>query len=103
AKAGEAIGRIIVPRMGLDMVIVNGTDEERLKKGAGHCLGSALPGQGQLIYIAGHRTTYLAPFSNIDQLHKGDRVKVVMPYATFVYRISGYRIVPADDLSVLRS
>ena len=103
AKAGDALGRIIVPRMGLNMVIVNGTDEESLKKGPGHYLGSALPGQGQLVYIAGHRTTYLAPFSKIDQLHKGDRVKVVMPYATFVYRISGYRIVPADDLSVLRS
>ena len=103
AKPGEAIGRIIVPRMGLNMVVVNGTDEESLKKGPGHYLDSGLPGQGQLVYIAGHRTTYLAPFARIDQLHKGDRVTVVMPYATFVYRISGYRIVPADDLSVLRS
>src|SRR5438093_2385 len=102
-KAGQAIGRIIVPRMGLNMVIVNGTDEESLKKGPGHYLGSALPGQGQMVYIAGHRTTYLAPFAKIDQLRKGDRVTVVMPYATFVYRVSGYRIVPADDLSVLRS
>jgi len=102
-KDGQALGRIIVPRMGLNMVVVNGTDEESLKKGPGHYLGSALPGQGQLIYIAGHRTTYLAPFSSIDQLHKGDRVTLVMPYATFVYRISGYRIVPADDLKVLHS
>jgi sortase A len=102
-KAGQALGRIIVPRMGLNMVVVNGTDEESLKKGPGHYLGSALPGQGQLVYIAGHRTTYLAPFSNIDHLHKGDRVTLVMPYATFVYRVSGYRIVPADDLKVLRS
>lgn len=103
AKAGQALGRIIVPRMGLNMVVVNGTDEESLKKGPGHYLGSALPGQGRLVYIAGHRTTYLAPFSNIDHLHKGDRVTLVMPYATFVYRVSGYRIVPADDLRVLRS
>lgn len=103
ARVGQAIGRIIVPRMGLDMVIVNGTDEETLKKGPGRYLGSALPGQGRLVYVAGHRTTYLAPFSKIDQLHKGDRVTVVMPYATFVYRVSGYRIVPANDLSVLRS
>ena len=85
------------------MVIVNGTDEESLKKGPGRYLGSALPGQGQLVYVAGHRTTYLAPFSKIDQLRKGDRVTVVMPYATFVYRVSGYRIVPANDLSVLHS
>ena len=102
-KAGQALGRIIVPRMGLNMVVVNGTDEGSLKKGPGHYLGSALPGQGQLVYIAGHRTTYLAPFSNIDQLHKGDRVTLVMPYATFVYRVSGYRIVSAGDLNVLRS
>ncbi|HEY2219218.1 MAG TPA: class E sortase [Gaiellaceae bacterium] len=103
ARLGQAIGRIVVPRMGLDMVVVNGTDEETLKKGPGRYLGSALPGQGRLVYIAGHRTTYLAPFSKIDQLHKGDRVTIVMPYATFVYRVSGFRIVAANDLSVLRS
>jgi sortase A len=103
AQVGQAIGRIVVPRMGLDMVVVNGTDEETLKKGPGRYLGSALPGQGRLVYIAGHRTTYLAPFSKIDQLHKGDRVTIVMPYATFVYRVTGFRIVPANDLGVLRS
>jgi sortase A len=103
ARVGQAIGRIIVPRMGLDMVVVNGTDEATLKKGPGRYLRSALPGQGRLVYIAGHRTTYLAPFSKIDQLHKGDRVTIVMPYATFVYRVTGFRIVAANDLSVLHS
>jgi sortase A len=103
ARRGQAIGRIIVPRMGLNMVVVNGTDHETLKKGPGRYLGSAMPGQGRLVYIAGHRTTYLAPFSNIDQLHKGDRITLVMPYATFVYRVSGYRIVAANDLAVLKS
>jgi sortase A len=102
AHVGQAIGRIIVPRMGLNMVVVDGTDHETLKKGPGRYLGSAMPGQGSLVYIAGHRTTYLAPFSKIDQLRKGDRVTLEMPYATFVYRISGFRIVPAGDLSVLR-
>jgi sortase A len=103
AHVGQAIGRIVVPRMGLDMVVVNGTDHETLKKGPGHYLGSAMPGQGSLVYIAGHRTTYLAPFSKIDQLRKGDRVTLEMPYATFVYRVSGSRVVPAGDLGVLRS
>jgi sortase A len=103
ARVGQAIGRIIVPRMGLDMVVVNGTDEATLKKGPGRYLRSALPGQGRLVYIAGHRTTYLAPFSKIDQLHKGDRVTIVMPYATFVYRVTGFRIVAANDFSVLHS
>ena len=55
------------------------------------------------MYIAGHRTTFLAPFSHIERLKKGDSVRLEMPYATFVYRISGHRIVRADDLSVLRS
>ena len=103
ARVGQAIGRIIVPRMGLNMVVVNGTDDSTLEKGPGRYLGLAMPGEGRLVYIAGHRTTYLAPFSKIDQLRKGDRVTLVMPYATFVYRISGHRIVSASDHAVLRS
>jgi sortase A len=103
AKVGQAIGRIIVPRLGLNMVVVNGTDEASLEKGPGRYLGSGMPGQGRLVYIAGHRTTYLAPFSHIEKLRKGDHVTLEMPYATFVYRITGHRIVVADDLSVLRS
>src|SRR5438093_8291747 len=100
---GEAIGRIRVPRMHLNMIVVDGTDHETLKKGPGRDLRSFMPGQNRLVYIAGHRTTYLAPFSHIDQLRKGDPVTVEVPYATFVYRVSGSRIVKATDLSVLRS
>jgi sortase A len=62
-----------------------------------------MPGEGKLVYIAGHRTTYLAPFSHIDRLSKGDRVTLRMPYATLVYSITGHRIVVASDLSVLKS
>ena len=102
-RRGEAIGRIVVPRLGLNMVFVNGTDEGSLRKGPGRDLRSFMPGQGRLVYIAGHRTTFLAPFSHIERLKKGDSVRLEMPYATFVYRISGERIVRADDLSVLRS
>ena len=100
---GQPIGRIIVPRMGLNMVFLNGADEGTLEKGPGRYLGSAMPGEGKLVYIAGHRTTYLAPFSDIDQMRKGDRITLELPYATFVYQVTGYRIVPADDLAVLRS
>jgi sortase A len=100
---GQALGRIIVPRMHLNMVFLDGADETTLQKGPGRYLGSAVPGEGQLVYIAGHRTTYLAPFSDIDQMRKGDRITLELPYATFVYKVTGYRIVPADDLAVLRS
>jgi sortase A len=103
AKTGQAIGRIVVPRLGLSMVLVNGTDEETLKRGPGRDLRTYMPGQNRLVYVAGHRTTYLAPFSHIDSIRPGDRITLEMPYATFVYRAVRHRIVPATDLSVLRS
>src|SRR5947207_857589 len=103
SERGEAIGRIKVPRLGLNMIVVNGTDHDTLQKGPGRDLRTYMPGEGQLIYIAGHRTTYLAPFSHIDSLRAGDRVTLEMPYATFVYRIVRHQIVPSDDLAVLRS
>jgi sortase A len=100
---GEAIGRIRVPRMHLNMIVVDGTDHETLKKGPGRYLQSFMPGENRLVYIAGHRTTYLAPFSHIDSLRKGDKVTIEVPYATFVYSITGHRVVVADDRSVLVS
>jgi sortase A len=100
---GEAIGRIVVGRLGLNMVLVDGTDEESLKKGPGRDLRTYMPGQNRLVYIAGHRTTYLAPFSHIDDIRNGDYIRLEMPYATFVYRATHHTIVPADDMAVLRS
>jgi sortase A len=103
SKPGEAIGRIKAPRLGLNMIFVNGTDHESLKKGPGRDLRTFMPGERRLVYVAGHRTTYLAPFSHIDSLRPGDKVTVELPYATFVYEVTGHRIVVASDLSVLQS
>jgi sortase A len=103
SKRGQAIGRIRVSRMGVDMILVNGTDHETLKKGPGRDLQTFMPGENRLVYIAGHRTTYLAPFSHIDRLRTGDRITIEVPYATFVYSVTHHRIVSATDLSVLRS
>ena len=100
---GQAIGRIRVPRLDLNMILVNGTDHNSLTKGPGRDRRTYMPGEGQLIYIAGHRTTYLAPFAHIDSLRPGDPITFVVPYGTFHYEVTGHRIVPADDLSVLRS
>ncbi|HXY17089.1 MAG TPA: class D sortase [Gaiellaceae bacterium] len=100
---GEALGRIKIPRIGLNMVLVNGTSTGSLEKGPGRDLETYMPGEGQLVYIAGHRTTYLAPFSRIDQIRRGDPVTIELPYGTFVYRVTGHVIVPADDLARLRS
>jgi sortase A len=103
SKRGEAIGRIKVSRMGVNMIFVNGTDHDSLKKGPGRDLRTFMPGENRLIYIAGHRTTYLAPFSHIDRTRPGDRVTLEVPYGRFVYSVTHHRIVKATDLSVLRS
>jgi sortase A len=103
AGTGAPIGRIIVPELGLNMLFVNGTDHETLKKGPGRYRGSYMPGEGRLIYIAGHRTTYGAPLAHIDRLEAGDRITLEMPYGTFVYAVTGHVIVDASDLGVLRS
>ena len=62
-----------------------------------------MPGQGQLVYIAGHRTTYLAPFSHIDQMRNGDLITLSVPYGTFTYRVYTHVIVPATDLGRLKT
>jgi sortase A len=103
SKRGEAIGRIKVPRMGVNMILVNGTDHDTLKKGPGRDLRTFMPGENRLVYIAGHRTTYLAPFSHIDSLRAGDRVTLEVPYGRFIYSVTRHRIVKSTDLSVLRS
>lgn len=103
SRRGDAIARLRVRAIGLDAVVVNGTDAETLKHGPGRYLGTAMPGEGELVYIAGHRTTYGAPFSRIDRLRKGDRVTIELPYATFEYAVTGTRIVAATQTSVLKS
>jgi sortase A len=97
------MGRILIPRLHLDTVLVEGTSEADLAKGPGIYAGDYLPGEGQLVYIAGHRTTYGAPFGQINLLHRGDTVTIRMPYGTFRYRVTGHRIVIATDVGVLRS
>jgi len=100
---GQAIGRIRVPRLDLNMILVNGTDHSSLTKGPGRDRRTYMPGEGQLVYIAGHRTTYLAPFAHIERLRSGDAVTLDVPYATFRYRVFKHRIVGAHEMSVLRS
>jgi sortase A len=89
--------------LGLTEIVVNGTDPNALKRGPGRYLGTAMPGEGQLVYIAGHRTTYGAPFAHINRLRPGDRAFLELPYGTIEYAITGHRIVDDEELSVLKS
>jgi sortase A len=103
-SAGDAIGRIRAPAMdGLDMVFVEGTDTLSLEKGPGHYPETLYPGEGGTIGIAGHRTTYLAPFRHIDSMSPGDKIVLEMPYGTIVYRVQKTAIVDPTDVWVVRS
>jgi sortase A len=95
---GEAIGRLRIPSIDVDVVVVEGTDTASLQKGPGHYPETPFPGQGGTTAIAGHRTTYLAPFRHLDQLEPGDEIVIEMPYANFMYRVQKTRVV--DDSAV---
>jgi sortase A len=102
-KTGDAIGRIVVPAMdGLNAVVVQGTDTSSLQKGPGHYPETPFPGEGGTVGIAGHRTTYLAPFRHIDSMHRGDLITLEMPYATFTYRVQKTQIVDPSDVQIVR-
>jgi sortase A len=92
-RAGDAVGRIDIPRIGLNELVVQGADESSLEKGPGHYPTTALPGLGRTVAVAGHRTTYLAPFRHIDALKPGDPIILQMPYGRFVYTVQYHRIV----------
>jgi sortase A len=103
AHAGEAIGRILAPAMaGLNMVLIQGTDTASLEKGPGHYPETPFPGEGGTVGIAGHRTTYLAPFRHIDSMQPGDRITLEMPYGRFLYRVQRTAVVDPGDVRVVR-
>src|SRR3954451_24639548 len=93
-RDGQPLGRIRMRSIGISSVVVAGTDTASLRLGPGHYPGTPLPGAPGTVAIAGHRTTYGAPFRRIDRLDRGDRVELRMPYGTFVYAVERRRIVP---------
>jgi sortase A len=99
---GDAIGRIEIPAIGVEDHVVEGTDTGNLRKGPGHYPETPLPGERGTAAIAGHRTTYGAPFGDIDDLKRGNVIKLDMPYGRYVYRVERTRIVDDSDFSVLR-
>ena len=90
----------MISKIGASYDIIQGTDTASLEKGPGHYPGTALPGLGQTVAIAGHRTTYLAPFRHIDALTPGDRIVLRMPYARFTYVVQYRKIVVPTALWV---
>jgi sortase A len=101
-EPGDAVGRLEIPAIGVKTVVVEGTDPAELRSGPGHYPGTALPGAGTTVAIAGHRTTYGAPFRRLDDLERGDTITVSMPYGRVEYRVERTRIVEPDATWVVR-
>ncbi|WP_336249016.1 class E sortase [Stomatohabitans albus] len=85
--AGDPMSRIVIPKIGVDNVVVEGTDADDLRAGAGHYVGSPLPGEAGNVAIAGHRSTWASPFRHLDQLVVGDQIELHSPVATHVYTV----------------
>jgi sortase A len=97
-KKGDPLGRIVLPTLHRKYVVVQGTDLGTLRKGPGHYPATPVPGQGGTVAIAGHRTTYLAPFRTVNKLKPGQEIDVQMPYGKFVYQVERVQIVAPTAL-----
>ncbi|MGI8557554.1 MAG: class E sortase, partial [Solirubrobacteraceae bacterium] len=103
ARTGSAVGQIHIPHIAANFVVVAGTDVAALRKGPGIYAQTSFPGMPGTVAIAGHRTTYLAPFRRINELVKGNRISIDMPYGRFTYVVQRHRIVAPTQVSVLSS
>jgi sortase A len=95
---GSAVGRISIPSIGASFVVVKGTSTEALEGGPGIYSETRFPGTPGTTAIAGHRTTYLAPFRHVDALRRGNRIMVSMPYAHLTYTVVGLRVVEPTNV-----
>lgn len=102
-ERGDPLGRISMPTLERSFVMVEGVRTSDLRKGPGHYADTPLPGQRGTVAVAGHRTTYLAPFRTIDRLERGQPVVLEMPYGRFVYRVEKTRIVAPTATEVTRT
>ena len=103
ARDGSPVGRIVIPKIGASYVVVDGTDTSDLESGPGVYRETRFPGIPGTTAIAGHRTTYLAPFRDINLLSPGNHVVLEMPYGRFTYTVSGQRVVSPADVAAAES
>lgn len=101
-ERGDAVAKLVIPRIGVDWIVVAGVSRNDLKEGPGHFDDTPYPGQLGNAAIAGHRTTHGAPFGNLDQLDPGDEIQVTMGNGeTYVYVVNGSEVVTPDDYHVI--
>jgi len=94
--------KISIPKIDMEWMVSEGTDSRTLKEGPGFFTGSAFPGETGTCVVAGHRTTYGAPFSRLDELEEGDEIIIeTTGKEEFTYIVTGQEAVLPTDLSVL--
>ncbi len=99
---GDAVAIIQIPKIHLDMVVVEGTDAASLTKGPGHYTDTAYPwDQHGRVGIAGHRTTYLHPFWSLDKVKRGDTIVLITRHGTFHYVVTKQLIILPSEGWVL--
>ncbi len=99
---GSAYGAIVIPSIGVDFILVEGTDYQSLKEGPGHYPDTADPWDGKgRVGIAGHRTTYLAPFFDLDEVAVGDTIDLLTEYGTFSYEVTRNYVIPEEGSGVV--
>ena len=101
AVPGKALGFLRIPKLDVDVVFVEGTDVEALKRGPGHYEETPVPGQRGNVAIAGHRTTYLRPFWDLNRLRRGDIIEIETRRGSFRYEVRWQKIVDPHALWVL--
>jgi sortase A len=102
-KRGDAIGTISFPKLGDQYTVIQGTDDASLQRGPGHYPQTVFPGLGQTVAIAGHRTTYLAPFRRINEFGHGDKIIVTLRYARFTYYVQRVQIVTPTSWWIIQN
>jgi sortase A len=99
---GTPIGFLTIPRIGMsNAAIIEGTGEAQLQQGPGHYQGTPLPGQAGNAAIAGHRTTYAAPFYNLNELQPGDPITIQTTQGIFTYQVVTSHVVLPSNVTVL--
>src|SRR5437016_12922936 len=96
-QTGDSLTRIQIPRIGVDVVVVEGTTASALRAGAGHYPSTPLPCEAGNVAIARHRTTYGKPFANIDRLGPGDVIVLETPVGSCTYEVSRAPFVVLAD------
>ncbi len=98
---GDIFGRLVIPKLGIDVIVLEGVDRATLTKGPGHIPGTAWPRQGRNAAISGHRTTFGSPFARLDTLERGDLIELTTLLGFYKYRVGGRDVVRPTDVFVI--